>query len=335
MPMDVTLDYAIAELTDGSEVRTPYWRVDSGREGETFLVLAAQHGNEVQGCEVVRRFKRVCLEELRRGVVCLVPCANLPAIRHRRSHISLGPEQPYGDDEGHNMNRTWRGKPDGNDTERVAWSLHEAVVRHCSRCLDFHSWSRFTATCTLARREAPAARPMAEASAIRFIQWSKSPATDTGQGQTIGALFNDTDRGGITIELAPQWVIREKEVGQGLRAAVNIARLLGMMDGEPELLDGPVIAFDREELRERNHEVKAPCSGMFVEAGLETSDCVEEGQSLGHILRDEDLETVDVVAPASGYLWQYGCHRSDCDVALPPQHPYASAGDKLAGVVSP
>jgi hypothetical protein len=36
------------------EVRTRYWRLDSGKEGEAFLVLAEQHGNEVQGCEVIR-----------------------------------------------------------------------------------------------------------------------------------------------------------------------------------------------------------------------------------------------------------------------------------------
>jgi len=286
---------------------------------------------------------------LQRGTVYLVPFANLPAIRHRRSHISLGPEQPYGDDEGHNMNRTWPGKADGNDTERLAYSLHEAVVQHCTGCLDLHSWSRFTATCTLARLDEGPSQQMAEASAIRFIQWRPAPADGPVTPTTIGGMFNDSGRGAITIELAPQWVIRDKEVTAGLRAAMNVAKMLGMIDGEPELLDGPAVAFTREppipaeRLRsaprasprlEAAVQVKAPCSGMFVEAGLETSDHVEEGQKLGHIIRDDDLETVEIVAPASGYLWQYGCFREHSDVALPPQHPYASEGDMLASVMS-
>lgn len=334
MAVETTLDYAVTELTDGSEVSTPYWRLDSGAEGEAFLVIAAQHGNEVQGCEVIRRFKEVCQEALLRGTVYLVPFANLLAIRHRRSHLSLGPEQAYADDEGHNMNRTWPGKADGNDTERLAHSLHEAVVQHCTRCLDLHSWSRFTATCTLARLDGGPSQQMAEVSAIRFIQWRTAPERGPVTPTTIGGLFNDSGRGGVTIELAPQWVIREKEVTAGLRAATNMARLLGMMQGEPELLDDPVAAFSQDELEGRSHEVKAPCSGMFVEAGLETSDHVEEGQRLGHLLRDEDLETVEVLAPASGYLWRYGCFREHSDVALPPQHPYASEGDMLATVMS-
>ena len=334
MAVDSTLEYAVVELSDGSELRTPYWRLDSGQGGETFLVIAAQHGNEVQGCEVIRRFKQVCEKELQGGTVYLVPFANLPAIRHRRSHISLGPEQPYGDDEGHNMNRTWPGKADGNDTERLAHSLHEAVVQHCTRCLDLHSWSRFTATCTLARLDEGPSEQMAEASAIRFIQWRPAPADGPVTPTTIGGMFNDSGRGAITIELAPQWVIRDKEVTAGLRAAMNVAKILGMIDGELELLDGPAVAFTREELEERMHEVKAPCSGMFVEAGLATSDHVEEGQKLGHIIRDDNLETVEIHAPATGYLWNYGCFREHCDVALPPQHPYASDGDMLASVMS-
>ncbi len=327
------LDHAVARLNDGEEVRVPFWRIDSGAEGESLLVIAAQHGNEVQGSEVIRRFQQVCEENLVAGDVWLVPFANLPALRHRRSHINLGPEQPYGDDEGHNMNRTWPGKADGNDTERVAFALHEAVVKHCSRCLDLHSWSRFTASATLARDEGLSAE-MARVAGIRFIQWRDAPRGNT-EGVTIGALFNDSERGSITIELAPQWVISENEVALGLRAATNLARSFGMMEGEIEQIDGSYVEFRRGSADDdtRRHEIEAPCSGLFVEAGLATSDHVAAGQFLGHIIRDDNLRTVQITSPVDGWLWEYGCHRPDCDVALPAQHPYADSGDALAAVI--
>ncbi|MGD9498156.1 MAG: succinylglutamate desuccinylase/aspartoacylase family protein [Armatimonadota bacterium] len=332
-----TLDYAVATLTDGSQVRTPFWHIDSGREGESFLVLAEQHGNEVQGCEVIRRFRAVCEAELRAGEVFLVPFANLPALRHRRSHVSLGPEQPYEEHQGHNMNRTWPGDPEGNDTERVAHSLHQAVVRHCSRCLDLHSWSRFTASATLARKDNGHSAAMARAAAIRFINW-RPPTGQPGSGTTIGGLFNDgANCGAITVELAPQWVIRPREVAQGLRAAMNLAKLFGMVEGEPELPEGPYVEFglDEEADKARLHRIEAPCSGLFVEADLQTSDAVEAGQPLGHLIRDEDLETVEFTAPVAGYLWNYGCFRAHSDVGLPGQHPYASPGDLLASIREP
>ena len=327
------LDHAVATLSDGSELRTPFWHIDSGVPGEALLVTAAQHGNEVQGCEVIRRFREVCERELVAGEVWLVPFTNLPAVSHRRSHINLGPEQPYADDEGHNMNRTWPGNADGNDTERVAYSIHEAVVRHCSRCLDLHSWSRFTATATLAREEGLSAE-MARVAGIRFIQWRQPPQGNTG-GTTLGALFNDSGRGSITIELAPQWVIREKEVALGLRAATNLAKLFGMIDGKVEQIDGNYVEFGRgsEDDQARKHEIEALHSGLFIEAGLKTSDRVTAGQLLGHLLREDNLATIEVTSPVSGWLWEYGCHRPDCDVALPPQHPYAECGDALALVI--
>ncbi|MFW6157176.1 MAG: succinylglutamate desuccinylase/aspartoacylase family protein, partial [Armatimonadota bacterium] len=211
--------------------------------------------------------------------------------------------------------------------------VHEAVVQHCTRCLDLHSWSRFTATATLAREEGLSAE-MARVAGVRFIQWRQAPKGET-EGVTLGALFNNSGRGAITIELAPQWVIREKEVALGLRAATNLAKLFGMMEGEIEQIEGDYVEFARnsEEDEERQHELTAPCSGLFVEAGLETSDHVTEGQLLGHIIRDDTLETVEITSPIDGWLWAYGCHRADCDVALPPQHPYADEGDTLATVV--
>lgn len=331
---EARLDHALATLEDGSEVRTPFWHIDSGVPGEALLVTAAQHGNEVQGCEVIRRFREVCERELLAGEVWLVPFANLPAVRHRRSHINLGPEQPYGDDEGHNMNRTWPGRADGNDTERVTYSLHEAVAKHCSRCLDLHSWSRFTATATLAR-EAGVSAEMARVAGIRFIQWRQPPRGDS-DGVTIGALFNDSGRGSITIELAPQWVIREGEVALGLRAATNLAKLFGMIEGEIEQLDGDYVEFTRgaDDEDARMHEIEALHSGLFVEAGLWTSEHVSSGQLLGHIIRDDTLAAIEVLSPVTGWLWEYGCHRPDCDVALPPQHPYAERGDALAVVIT-
>jgi hypothetical protein len=82
-------------------------------------------------------------------------------------------------------------------------------------------------------------------------------------------------------------------------------------------------------------EVEAPVDGLFVEAGLETCDWVQEGQALGHLLRDDDLSTVPVLAPVSGRLRAYGCARPDADVALPAMHPYASKGDRLASIAAP
>jgi len=324
--------YVLAERHTGELVRVPYWHLRAASRGPALLVLAAQHGNEVQGCEVLRRFAEICRQELLRGEIYLLPFANLPAVRHRRSHTTLQAEQPYADDRGENMNLTWPGDPQGNDTQRLSYAIYQEIGCRCEVVLDFHSWARFTASCSLPRADYAPSLALAEAAQLRFNQERAAPQRSAAAPRTIAALFNDDGRAGLSVELSHQWLLREKEIQLGLRAACNIARHLGLLPGDIERLEGPQLFFHEAELRQRLQIVRAPQSGLFVENGLETADYVPAGQALGHLLCDEDLQTIEIVAPVSGYLWQYGCHREHADVRLPAMHPYADAGDILAAL---
>jgi len=326
----IEVKHATAELTSGESVRIPYWQISTNIDGPKFLVLSCQHGNEVNGSEAIRRFVQIAAQELKRGMIFAVPFANILALRKRRPHINLGPEQPYGDDQGHNMNRTWPGKADGNDTERLSYAINETAAKHATHVLDLHSWARFSATGAIVRKAYQPSKELADVSAIRFIHVSPIPKQES-EYTTIGGLFSRTRRAGFTIELTGQYVITEREVQRGVRAATNIAKHLGMLEGELEGLDEPSLYLDEVEMT----TVKAPCTGLFAESGLAPWDYVEKGQVLGHLLNDETLVTVEIIAPVSGYLRSYGACRAHCDVALPAQHPYADEGESLAVIASP
>ncbi|MGD9498157.1 MAG: hypothetical protein AB7Y46_17785, partial [Armatimonadota bacterium] len=110
----------------------------------------------------------------------------------------------------------------------------------------------------------------------------------------------------------------------------NVAKLLGMLPGDPDLPPESGIP-----VREDNTvTVEAPCAGLFVAEALRLEDRVEAGQKLGLLLRDDDLTSVQVTAPVSGWLWRFGSHRPDPDAKLPDQHPYADRGDPLASIVT-
>ncbi|NOZ21879.1 MAG: hypothetical protein GXP25_12425 [Planctomycetes bacterium] len=320
--------HVIAKLENGDEVKIPYWEIDSGAEGPVLFVLSNQHGNEINGCEAIRRFVEIAKVELQKGKVFAMPSANILALRKRRPHINLGPEQPYGDDEGHNMNRTWPGKADGNDTERQSYAIWEGVAKHATHVIDLHSWSRFSATGGITKADRPEVRALADVAAIRFVHVRKPGGK---ADKTISAYTNGRGGACYTIELTTQYAIVEHEVERGRRAVLNIAKHLGMIDGELEGQDEPVIYLDKA----KETEIEAETTGLFVEAGLATWDYVEKGQKLGHIMNDETLETHEIVAPVSGYLKEYGIRRPNCDVALPAQHPYASVGDLIASIVEP
>lgn len=317
-------------LEDGRRVSTPWWRVDSGREGPNLLVVAAQHGNEVQGAEVIRRFASICRDELVAGSAMLVPMMNLLAIEHRRNSVRIGPEEKDTDlHRANNMNRKWPGDRRGDDIDRVVYALHETVVTRATHLVDLHCWCRIWAAAALGC-DVGESRTMAEATGMRFIIWSE-PEEEVSLPTQLRKYIVARGGAGLTIEFSGQFCVDELQVLGGVRSLVNVAKLLGMIEGDPEMPADSGIAVTSE----NTTLIEAPCSGLFVQApGLRLEDPIEAGQKLGHILRDDDLSTVEIEAPVSGWLWRYGRHGSAPDVKLPDQHPYADHGDPLAAIVS-
>lgn len=335
----VIVDHVITKLEDGTEVPTPFWCVSSGKDGPSLALIASQHGNEVQGAEVARRFQEICSEQLVSGSVWLFPMANILAVRSRRHSFNLEPEQNnrLNPEKLHNMQRHWPGNPEGNYTARLAYALDQKVLRHCSHLVDMHCWEHHVAAETLSENKHKGSYAMGQAATARFISYRDTviPETDT---MMISQMI--LKRGGsvLVMELSGQFQMQERQVQIGLSSMVNIAKDLGMIKGNP------VQIFDRRVVRnnETSHEIKIPCTGIFMTAlhkdkssKLMPDDFVEEGQLLGHIIRETNLETVQIFSPVSGYLWRYGlCHWSLCDASLPAQHPYAEEGEIIAVVVT-
>lgn len=63
-------------------------------------------------------------------------------------------------------------------------------------------------------------------------------------------------------------------------------------------------------------------------------DLVEGDQILGHIINEKDLNTIPVIAPITGYLWQFGICHSGCDACLPAQHPNDENGFRLETIMT-
>lgn len=334
------VENAVATLEDGTLIPIPFWRVESGRDGPSLLLIAAQHGNEVQGTEVARRFSEICSSRLINGTVWLIPMANLLAVHKKRHSINLGPEEPIekARDEGYNMNLIWPGRPDGNDTERIAYALDQSVLRHCTHSVDMHCWEHFYAAETLSVKGHQESFRLGEVTTTRFIRYNNEPYYKDGKLVLASHLIRKRGGGAIEIELSGQYQIREQQVQIGLSSMLNIAKSLGMIKGEPGRIKGPRAVFSAE----TRNDIKAPCTGIFVAAqgkgkmtSLSPEDYVEAGQLIGHIIRDKDLTSVNITAPVSGYLWQLGlCHWKECDVSLPAQHPYTEEGETVAIVVT-
>lgn len=311
-----------ATLRSGKKILIPAWVVDSRTEGPRLLLVAAQHGNEVQGAESIRRFVEFVARRPMRGCVFAVPLANLPAVRWRRPHLGLGPEQPYDDDRGHNMNRTWPGKKDGNDTARVSYAIYRAFGERATHALDLHCWEPHNAP-GLIIHGAPASRAIARRMGCRFVYVGPS-----SRGM-LADHFCLTGRLGMTYEYTGQYTVTEDQVREGLRVITNFAKLIGLMDGAPEPGQHPILFSDKTD----SITVRAPRSGLYVARPLPLCSRVKKGTVLGHLLSDRDLSCEEIRSPVTAYLRGQGIRRPDCDVSLAQQHPYVEKGDGLARLV--
>jgi predicted deacylase len=100
------------------------------RQGKTLVVFAGVHGDELEGVRAVHDVFRDLDPVLMNGRVIAVPIANLSAYRAvtRTSPI-----------DGLNLARTFPGKKEGTQTERLAFYLSELVIPHADLFLDLHS----------------------------------------------------------------------------------------------------------------------------------------------------------------------------------------------------
>lgn len=65
---------------------------------------------------------------------------------------------------------------------------------------------------------------------------------------------------------------------------------------------------------------------------------IEGGTLLGHVFGTENLETVPVVAPSSGYLFAYGFvheDRKSVENEMKCYHPYVRQGEAVAVLYGP
>jgi hypothetical protein len=134
----------------------------------------------------------------------------------------------------------------------------------------------------------------------------------------------------LAYEFSGQYLLDEREIDQGLRVIANYARLIGVLPGAPAIGYDPVVFSDDIE----TCEVKAPCAGLLqVDRDLLYKP-VATGDEIGRVLSFAGFENHPVLSPADGFVAKLGAGRPNCDVALPPQHPFVEADETVGAVWS-
>ena len=304
----------LATLPSGVELTTTVHTYRGG-DGPTLYVQAAQHGREVNGTEVLRRFHdRLSIDSLS-GTVIAVPVAN-PLTFDRVSYTT--PE--ILDSVNSNMNRVWPGRPDGTLHQRMAATLWE-YLEDADALVDIHTGSPDMFPHVVFTEGDDASRALAEAFGTDLLlsERDDDEASDEWHHRGFaGKLRVVATRNGIpsiTPELAHNKQILEDVIETGVSGLFDVLRCLEMLPGRcPE----------RRQTVARNHlgQVNAQGSGLFrPNPNLTMGGFVSEGTDLGVVYDPTTYEVVhDAEIDREGVLY-----------AL-TREATVNAGDQLASV---
>ncbi len=121
------LDTAMAGLS----VPTPVLVARGQFPGPTLCLVAAVHGDELNGVEIVRRIMFGLEREKLAGTVLGIPIANAFGFLRGSRYL---PDR-------RDLNRFFPGSADGSMASRFAYALFEQVIRECNVLIDIHTGS--------------------------------------------------------------------------------------------------------------------------------------------------------------------------------------------------
>jgi predicted deacylase len=304
-----------AYLRDGSRVRIPLIVVHGAAPGPVLWVGSTVHGDEIPGCEVIRRLtrERVSPHTLR-GTLVAAPVQH-PLAYMTSSRLTLH--------DGVNINRVFPGNREGTLSERIAYDLFHHGVAAADVVLDIHSNAIGAVSFNIVRAGGSgpawdAQWDLAEAFGITIAVGRRG---QTGLSGMLQDAAIDAGKPALTIELSGGYVWEEPSVRAGVTGILNVMRSLKMIDGpiEPQT-DIQVIGGRLADRHYLNCE-----RGGLVRPLKPLGAAVKRGEHLA-VLYDVFGDEVEVIrSPIDGWVITYPVAGNRT----------AASGDSIAFVFGP
>lgn len=217
----------IAEDGIGMSIRIPVLIAKGVKEGPVFGIVAALHGNELNGIPLIHRLFRDLSCDKIKGTIVAVIVANLPGLLlHQRTF-----------NDGEDLNRLFPGKKDGNTSQVYAFNLFDRIVSRFDYLIDLHTAShgRVNSLYIRANMEDPVISMMAKTLQPQIILTNPAPI-QTLRGQAIAHGIP-----ALTLEIGNPSRIQKDLVRASLIGIRNIMRKLKIIQGPVNKKENPTI----------------------------------------------------------------------------------------------
>ncbi|MDM5270749.1 succinylglutamate desuccinylase/aspartoacylase family protein [Sulfurovum sp. zt1-1] len=286
-------------------------RVISGKKnGPIIFISAAIHGDELNGIEIIRRFRRLKILKRVRGTIILVPIVNIYGTMTLSRYL---PDR-------RDLNRSFPGSTKGSLASRIAHTFFQEIVSKCDLGIDLH-------TASIHKSNLPQVRTNIDNDyTFTLAKAFEAPVilhSETRDG-SLRAVAQDNDIPILLYEAGEALRFDEKSIRIGVKGIINVLRENGMLPkqikkgrkktpvvtrsskwirathsgiirtikalGDTVKKDG-VIAYIDDLLDDSHYEVLAPFDGVII--GKSEIPLVQEGDAIFHIAKFSNLEAAE------------------------------------------
>ncbi len=286
-------------------------RVIRGKlDGPTVFITAAIHGDELNGIEIIRRFRNLKILNQLKGTLLLIPIVNVYGVMNRSRYL---PDR-------RDLNRYFPGSEQGSLASRIAKIIFEEVLSKSDLGIDLHTASHHRSNFPQIRTNLDNKYTMKLAKAFEAPVILHSEVRD-------GSLRAVGQESGVPIllyEAGEALRFDEKSIRIGVEGIVKVLQAQGMLpkyrnqkkaknpvisrnsewlrasdSGIIRTIKGlgdtvkeqEIIAYIYEPLEDKNYPVKAMFDGVIV--GKSEIPLVQEGDALFHVARFRDLSRAE------------------------------------------
>lgn len=248
--------------------------------GPTLCLIAAIHGDEVNGVEIARKVFEHADPKTLSGTLIAIPIVNVWGFRSGNRYLA----------DRRDLNRGFPGNPDGSLASRIAFALFQEVIRHCDALVDLHTGSNQRSNVPQIRVDLgnERATELATHFGVGIVMEGAGP---------VGSLRRsavDIGIPAIIYEAGGPSRFETTEIARGIEGVHNVLAFLGMEE-RPVPDHGPQKVF------RSSSWVRTRGGGIFLtERAL--GERVEKGDLLGTVTDPVTNERVEVRAPDRGIV---------------------------------
>lgn len=259
---------------------TPIIVVNGANPGKTLCLIAAVHGDELNGIEMVRRVIFNIDPAKLTGTIIGVPVANIMGFRRNSRYL---PDR-------RDWNRYFPGNTHGSSASRLAHSFFSKIIMHCDALVDLHTGSFHRTNLPQLRAD------LSDESVAQLAQSFGAIAVLNGRGNPNSLRSAAVSAGipAVTLEAGEPMAIQREVVEEGVKAIDTLLAKTGMYGKKPRWTRIAPVYY-------RSAWVRANQSGiLFSQAAL--GQRVKEEEVLGTVTDPITNARTTIKSPYNGRI---------------------------------